>query len=403
MNHLSTLATEIGCRPVGTEANHAASDYIETCFRHAGLEVETQEFEVPDWQSNESFITLNGVQLEAKANNFSDPCEVSGDIAPFCTLEELTSSPGLEGKIAFLYGELAKENYVPKGFTIYNPDHHKQTIRLLEEKNPSAIIFVRMETEKNLPIINDWDFSTPSLTVAPEVGLQIINSLPTSSVNCVIKTQRSRGKTTNIFGTVKGTGKEKIILTAHYDTVFDTNGAFDNASGVALLLALAEDIAKQKDRKTGFEFIAFSSEEYLGLGDEYYLQEHKDDLPSAIVAMNFDGVGQTLGTNNITLMSGSEELEAKLKNIKGEFPSVQWRTPWYESNHYTFLSNGVPSIPFSCTGVSDLLHSKKDTVQWMSPKKLYEVYALALTIIDDMQDKTTEWTRDQSSTSVFQD
>src|SRR5690625_841439 len=136
MKHFRTLSNEIGCRPVGTEANHVASNYIETVFKNHGLNVETQEFEVPDWQLEEAFVELNGKRLEAKGNNFSEPCNVSGEIVPLCTIEELTLAPNLEGKIAFLYGELSKENYVPKGFTIYNPEHHQQTIRLLEEKKP---------------------------------------------------------------------------------------------------------------------------------------------------------------------------------------------------------------------------------------------------------------------------
>mgnify|MGYP001294634176 FL=1 len=394
LKHFRTLSIEIGCRPVGTEANHVASNYIETVFKSIGLNVETQEFEVPDWQLEEAFVELNGKRLEAKGNNFSEPCNVSGEIVPLCTIEELTLAPNLEGKIAFLYGELSKENYVPKGFTIYNPEHHQQTIRLLEEKKPSAIIFVRMEKENNLPIINDWDFSIPSLTVSPEVGLELKNNLPNASIRCVINSKKTEGKTSNIIGRIKGERPDKIILTAHYDTVFDTNGAFDNASGVTLLLSLAEEIAKRDDWQCGFEFIAFSSEEYLGLGDTIYLQKHKNSLQDAIVAMNFDGVGQVLGTNNMTLISGSNELETNLKELKREFPSVQWTSPWYESNHYTFFSNGVPSIPFSCTGVSDLLHTKDDTEQWISEEKLNEVHSLALEIIQNLQTKSKEWTRE---------
>ena len=394
MDHLNTLSCEIGCRPVGTEANHAASVYIENVFRKSGLDIEIQEFNVPVWQLDEAFIEFNGERLEAKANSFSQACEVSGDIIPFCTLEELAASPDLEGKIVFLYGELSKENYIPKGFTIYNPDYHQKTIQLLEDKNPSVIVFVRMETEKNLPIINDWDFSVPSLTVTPEIGLKILNNYLSSSATCTIKSHREKGSTKNIIGRMKGTQEEKIILAAHYDTVFGTDGAFDNASGVAVLLTLAEELSNRNDWKSGFEFIAFSSEEYLGLGDEYYLKEHQRNLEKAMFAMNFDGVGQTLGTNTITLMSGSNKLERCLKEIKKGFPSLQWTSPWYESTHYTFFSNGVPSIPFSSKGVSDLLHTKDDTIQWLSIEKLYESYSIAFEIITSLQGKTSKWTRE---------
>ncbi|QHT47909.1 M28 family peptidase [Bacillus sp. SB49] len=392
MVHLKKLAEEIGCRPVGSEANHEAAQYIEECFAGCGLEVEVQTFEVPDWQLTDAYIEVDGRRLEATGNNFSESCAVTGEIVPFCTMDELDASPELHGKIAFLYGELSKENYVPKGFSIYNPEHHRRTIQLLEDKEPSAILFVSMEKGQRVPIVNDWDFRIPSLTVTPETALSV-----KGTATVVIQSERRQGKTCNVIGRRQGAGREKIILAAHYDTVFDTAGAFDNGSGVALLLALVEEIARRTDWRTGFECIAFSSEEYLGLGDDHYVKEHEAGLKDAIVAMNFDGIGQSLGTNTMTLMAGSEALEKALKRRKHSHPAVQWRTPWYESNHYTFFARGVPSIPFSCTGVSDLLHSKEDTISWISQEKLQEVQSLALEIIEDLQDRQVEWAKKQDS------
>ncbi|MCA0988477.1 M28 family metallopeptidase [Guptibacillus algicola] len=393
MKHMNMLSSDIGCRPVGSEANLAASDYIERTFRHLGLKVETQEFEVPNWKVTESFIHFNDKRVEARCNNFSEPCDVTGEVLSFCTVEELETSQDLTGKIAFLYGELSKENYVPKGFTIYNPEHHRKVVSLLEEKQPSAIIMVQMQKGNDLPIFNDWDFPIPSVTVTPEVGLLLRNNMELR-VRCVINSERSPGKTKNVIGRVNGERPEKIILVAHYDTVFETNGAFDNASGVSVMLALAEEIVKRKELTTGFECIAFSSEEYLGLGDEVYLKNHKENLQHALVAMNFDGVGQALGTNNITLMSGSTELESELQSLKRAYPGVHWTSPWYESNHYTFFSNNVPSIPFSCCGVADLLHTDDDKVEWICPEKLAEVHSIALDVITNLQDKSSEWLRE---------
>lgn len=49
-----------------------------------------------------------------------------------------------------------------------------------------------MEKENNLPIINDWDFSIPSLTVSPEVGLELKNNLPNASIRCVINSKKQK-------------------------------------------------------------------------------------------------------------------------------------------------------------------------------------------------------------------
>ena len=53
---------------------------------------------------------------------------------------------------------------------------------------------------------------------------------------------------------------EVIIVGAHYDTVWMTPGADDNASGVAVMLELAR-LLKQKQLKRSVRFIAFANEE----------------------------------------------------------------------------------------------------------------------------------------------
>ncbi len=390
IEHLRFLTEEVGCRPVGSDKNNDAAEYIENVFKKAGMEIEIQEFAVPDWEAEEAYLLLNGERIDVRSNTFSSPCEVEAEIFSFCTIEELERASDLEGSIAFLYGELSKENYVAKGFTIYNPEHHQKVIRLLEQKNPAAVITVRLEKQSDSPIFNDWDFALPSVTIRPETGLRVMNG---SWAKLVIKSKRNPGTTKNVIGRVKGSRRERIILIAHYDSVFHTPGAFDNASGVSLLLMLAEEIAKQKYLPVSFEFIAFSSEEYLGLGDQVYLRKQDEGFQNVITVMNFDGIGQKLGTNNITLMAGSAELENQLKTIKERFPAVHWTKPWYESNHTTFVLQGVPSIPFSCAGVADLLHTPDDQMRWISSEKMDEVYRLAHSVMDVLQDKNADWTR----------
>ncbi len=393
MHHLRVLASEIGARPIGTEGNRAASAYIEGVFRGAGLEVETQSFEVPAWSSEGAYLTIQGERLSVQSNTFTAPCDVAAEIFPICTMEQLESSYDLTNKIALLYGELTKEPWVPKGFTIYNPEHHRKMIHLLEKKRPAAVITVGTQTENDLPIIRDWDFPIPSVTVTPEVGLLLLTNRESTSVQLTIHSSIQPGSTNNIIGRLAGRREDKIILTAHYDTVFGTSGAFDNASGICVLLTIAEYMAERHHHDPGLEFIAFSSEEYLGLGDQIYVSRYADQFDRVLAAMNFDGIGQTVGTNNLTLMAGSEEFLDEVKAIKANHPSIQWTDPWYESNHYTFFSRGVPSIPFSCSGVQNLLHTREDRVEWISPAKCYEVYKLALELIEMLQDKTPEWTR----------
>ncbi|MDB5121679.1 MAG: hypothetical protein JWN56_2897 [Sphingobacteriales bacterium] len=77
---------------------------------------------------------------------------------------------------------------------------------------------------------------------------------------------------TNLIGYIKGRKKDVIVVSAHYDHIGITNslinnGADDNASGVAGMLAIAEYYKKHKPKNT-LLFIAFDAEE-TGLNGSY--------------------------------------------------------------------------------------------------------------------------------------
>ena len=72
----------------------------------------------------------------------------------------------------------------------------------------------------------------------------------------------------NIIATRYGRKDEIIIVGAHYDSVYGSPGADDNASGVAVLLELANLFSKTELERT-LKFIAFTNEEppFLFTGD----------------------------------------------------------------------------------------------------------------------------------------
>jgi len=64
----------------------------------------------------------------------------------------------------------------------------------------------------------------------------------------------------NVIAEKNGTGKEVVVIGAHYDTMPGTPGADDNASAVAGLLELARLLREGSNQKT-FLFAAFANEE----------------------------------------------------------------------------------------------------------------------------------------------
>ena len=79
----------------------------------------------------------------------------------------------------------------------------------------------------------------------------------------------------NLIASLPGSSSDgEVLVVAHYDTVPDSPGADDNASGVAGLLEAAGALARHKLEKT-LVFVAFALEEYGYPGSLHYVEQVK--------------------------------------------------------------------------------------------------------------------------------
>lgn len=384
--YVKYFSETIGSRPIGTFSNEKTALYIQNLFHSYLNDSHSQIFDTYDWKVSESFVEVNGQRLAVRPDPFSSSVEVFAEIVPVCTVEELRIK-GIRDKIVVLTGDLAKEPMTPKGFLVYNPEHHKNIIRLLEEQKPKAIISIHQKENWNDPIFKDWDFHIPSCSVQPSIGKTL---LTTKKVRVSINTEMIHSKARNIIATKHGAEPTKIVIMAHLDTVYGTNGAFDNASGLGVLMTLVEEISKINFNST-FEFIAFNSEEYQGMGDQVYIESRDNDFSDIKLAINIDGVGLLTGTNTVSTIGCSKELTNEVEKIKGVYPGIKSIEPWYESNHSTFLFRGVPTIPFNCIGGDNIIHQLTDTIDHISPQKLNEILEFILKLINTVDQKDKSW------------
>lgn len=112
-------------------------------------------------------------------------------------------------------------------------------------------------------------------------------------------------KSNNVIGLIDNPGEEIIIIGAHYDhlgyggvsSLFrgDSaqvhNGADDNASGVAVMIQLAERLKAGRLKKDVL-FIAFSGEEEGLWGSNYFSKNATVDLKHVTAMINLDMVGR---------------------------------------------------------------------------------------------------------------
>lgn len=390
MQHVHHLAVEIGSRPVGSAANRAAEDYIASVFQNAGLQVEELRFDCPDWHHEETILEQGGERLAAGANTWSPPCNVTAPTAAACTLAELEAAD-LEGRIGLLYGELAQSPLTPKNHTMYQIERDQKINALLETKRPAAVITINQRPVGLERLIEDKDLPIPSATVPASTGLRLLERAG-EPVHLRIVTRRAASSAAHIIGSKAGARPERLVLCAHFDTKIETPGAWDNASGAAALLALANRLGGQS-LPLGLELVAFNDEEYLGNDDREYMRHRGDRLDTVLAAINIDGIGQRLGTTSIMITAHSAPFQTLAADITRRHPGVTWVEPYPQSSHSTFAWRGVPSLAISSTPWSPFYHCPEDTVKWLSAGKLAEAVLLVDDLVNALQNKPPDWTR----------
>ncbi len=177
-------------------------------------------------------------------------------------------------------------------------------------------------------------------------------------------------KAANVCGLVKGTVKPDsiIFITAHYDhlggmgkdTYFP--GANDNASGISLLLNLAQYYAKHP-QKYSIGFICFAGEEAGLIGSKYFTENPLVPLKNIRFLTNTDLAGT--GEEGITVVNATEfPKEFGMMNAVNDenkyLVKINARGKAANSDHYFFTEKGVPAFFFYTLGGIKAYHDVFD-------------------------------------------
>ena len=179
-----------------------------------------------------------------------------------------------------------------------------------------------------------------------------------TSFDNTIKRQASK----NVIGVLPGTAapNDYVMYTAHWDHLGHCdpvdgddicNGALDNASGVAGLVAIAEAQAKAGPAKRSMAFMAVTAEESGLLGSRYYAEHPIYPLSHTVGGVNMDVLNANgLAKDFVLTGAGKSEIEDLVKS----FVAAEGRTigteehpergGYYRSDHFSFAKLGVPML-----------------------------------------------------------
>ncbi len=388
---LEKLAVEIGERHVGSIGNRAAVNFFNNALESWDYDMQKDEFNCMEWECGEVHLRAGDEEYQVYASPYSLPCNVSSEMVVVSTLDELKNVEAYN-KILALTNELSKEQIMPKNFVFYNPEEHKQIISLLEEKKPKAIVCVTGQGEGisggfyPFPVFEDGDFDIPSVYMK-DIEAEKLLHFNGEKIELSIVSERIPAKSYNPIGRKKGDGKGSIIVCAHIDTKKNTPGALDNAAGVSVLMALAEELIEYKGLHD-IEMIAFNGEDYYAVpGQMLYIQQNNGDFSDVKLVINIDGVGHKDSKSAISFYNLSEHQVNKTMDIIGNYKTVVKGEEWYEGDHSMFLQMGVPCIAVTSSNVREVVmhisHTPKDTVDNVDIALLGDVVTALKDIINN--------------------
>lgn len=195
-----------------------------------------------------------------------------------------------------------------------------------------------------------------------------------------------------LIGTDPVLRDEYIVVSAHMDHVGTNganvkdsiwNGADDDASGTAGVLALAEAFAQAPPRRSMI-FLTVSGEESGLWGSAWFAKNPPVPMGKIVANFNLDMIGRNWKDSIVVVGLEHSDLGATLFKVSAAHPELgitPMRDPWPQENffgrsdHFNFASRGVPAL-FFFNGVHADYHQPSDSPDKIDAEKASRVVKL---------------------------
>ena len=194
----------------------------------------------------------------------------------------------------------------------------------------------------------------------------LVQSYPLAwGVKAVRVTKHLRTTSPNVAGVLRGSdpklARECVVVSAHLDHLGISepvegdsinNGAYDNASGIAMMLETARAFSSLKVRpKRSIVFLAVTGEEKGLQGSDYFAQHEAPDSMDVVANVNLDMVLMlrpvkqvvAIGAQHSTLASVMEKAAtaAGLELVPDPMPQ---EVVFIRSDQFSFVKQGIPAV-----------------------------------------------------------
>lgn len=357
----------IGPRLAGSEASAQAAREIAAALTALGLEPWEQEFALLGYEPGAPRLEIDGEPWPAAPCMYSHPTPAGGvegtlrHLGTQVVLRDLFEPTAFalerDGReVARLYGNPLGGGAVPfssgYGYTISGPAAYVSTadaLRLREREGAH----VRLETTARF---------VPGM------------------------------RECNVLAALPGETDEVVVVSAHFDSAWQSPGAVDNASGVEVLRRVA---AALRGRRLGRSvlFAAFGAEEPGLLGSRFFMLEARlrGELERITAVVNLDCVAR--GQRLELKASPAALRERVLANATAlgldDRYEIVGKPSGPGTDDHTFWLEGVPALAIIWWTYPEY-HLHTDLPELVDPAKLDDATALALALVEDLAEHGCE-------------
>ncbi|MCU0550051.1 MAG: M28 family metallopeptidase [Leptolyngbya sp. Prado105] len=350
---------KMGARVAGSPAAERASEFLVNEYRKAGYEVEVQSFNYPKFADVGSDLTVNGTAIRVWAMVRSIAGNPSGRLVavPNYGKPEDYKTINVKGAIA-----LVRRG---GGMTF------AQKIDQAAAAGAIAIVIVNNQSDNVRGMLMQPP-AIPAVAISGKEGALLFAQK--AEVQATLNVQsRPNAIGRNVIAHLPNVTQPKLIIGGHFDSVENSPGANDNASGTAVVLGLARQLAKSPQAQQIW-FMGFDGEEDGLRGSKAFVEQADLKFLANLKGMlNFDMVG----INDRLLVDGSGALSAIAKSASGDVRSSRFGG----SDHMSFKAKEVPTL-FFFRGREPNYHSPND--QRVEPRLLVETQQTASRIVTQL-------------------
>jgi hypothetical protein len=324
-----------------------------------GYDTRQVRFDCPGWEYTGEELYLAGRQLQAGAQFYSTGCDVAGPIAAVMPDGQGEFCGEAKGKIS-LFREAETTDVIERN----------SILKALEAAGSRAAVIVSEYRETySTKMVRDPESRLPAVGVSGIVGEQLYNSCG-NEVRLVIRARLTQSSTGNVFGQ-KGPATAPVLMVgAHHAASPASPGAYDNASGIGVVLDLAQRFSKVT---TGarLRFAGFGGHEFGAFGSSRYVRDYEDEAREIKRLLVFDAVGVAGKAASITAWGGAAG-RGTPGGDAGSFSPIGTESVWVS------VSDWRTAAPF---------HSPLDDMRWIGREPLTDVVEIGVALLN-------EWARE---------